>query len=180
MAVPLPEELRAFVENAQAVLPARAGLRLLRPDQLHVTLAFIGEGDEKKVSAAQAVVESLPIDMGGIGMIRRFLMLPSPEKTRVIALEVDDCQGVFGRLFTVVMEGLEAAQVMRREKRPFKPHITVARLKTPGLVQPRSESGEVKFAVKSVCLYRSELMREGARYTMRARKEFAWEEEAKA
>jgi RNA 2',3'-cyclic 3'-phosphodiesterase len=170
--VPLPLELLGFLEAAQAIVAPTPGLRLLRPDQLHVTLAFIGEVDQAKAAAAQAVVDSLPADMGGEGRITRFLMLPSAGKARVVSLEIDDGAGVFARLFEHVMGGLEAAGVMKREKRPFRPHLTVARLKDPAAVQPRSESGEARFAVESVCLYRSELKREGAVYTVITRASF--------
>jgi len=178
--VPLPAELLGFVQAAQAILAPTPGLRLLRPDQLHVTLAFIGGADEAKAAAAQAVVDSIPADMGGEGRITRFLMLPSAGKARVVSLEIDDGAGAFARLFEHVMGGLEAAGVMEREKRPFRPHLTVARLKNPAAVQPRSESGEAQFAVESVCLYRSELRREGAVYTVITRASFGTQDGAKA
>ncbi len=178
--VPLPVELLGFLEAAQAIVAPTPGLRLLRPDQLHVTLAFIGEVDQAKAAAAQAVVDSLPTDMGGEGRITRFLMLPSAGKARVVSLEIDDGAGVFARLFEHVMGGLEAAGVMRREKRPFRPHLTVARLKDPAAVQPRSESGGARFAVESVCLYRSELRREGAVYTVITRASFGAKDGGKA
>ncbi len=178
--VPLPEDLLGFAQSAQAMLTPVQGLRLLRPDQLHVTLAFIGEVDEVKAKAACKVVDSLPGDMGGEGRITRFLMLPSVAKARVVSLEIDDGEGVFAGLFAKVMGGLEAAGVMKREKRPFRPHLTVARLKHPGVVQPRFESGEARFAVESVCLYESELRREGAVYAVIARAKFETKDGAKA
>jgi RNA 2',3'-cyclic 3'-phosphodiesterase len=178
--VPLPVELLGFVEAAQSIVAPTPGLRLLRPDQLHVTLAFIGEVDQARAAAARAVVDSLPPDMGGEGRITRFLLLPSAGKARVVSLEIDDGAGVFNRLFEHVMGGLEAAGVMKREKRPFRPHLTVARLKDPAAVQPRSESGEARFAVESVCLYRSELKREGAVYTVITRASFGAKDGEKA
>ena len=78
----------------------------------------------------------------------------------------------FARLFETVMGGLEAAGVMTREKRPFRPHLTIARLRMPSPVQPRYESGRASYAIESVCLYRSELSREGARYSVVARAVF--------
>ena len=112
--VPLPERLLGFVQAAQAALEPAPGLRLLRPDQWHVTLAFIGEVDDAKAAAAQKVVDSLPPDLGGEGRIVRFLMLPSAAKARVVTLEIDDQEGVFTRLFAKLMDGLEGAGVMRR------------------------------------------------------------------
>ena len=169
VAVPLPTNLLRFVTAAQCLLPSIPGLRLMREDQLHITLAFIGEVGESKAAAAKQVVETVPADMGGEGVIERFLLLPSPGRTRVVALELSDAKGVFGALFERVMSGLEQAGVMQREKRPFRPHLTIARLRDAGPVQPRSECGQASHAVESVCLFDSELKREGAVYTVRAR-----------
>ena len=99
-------------------------------------------------------------------------MLPSPAKARVVALAIDDDHQSFGELYEVIMTSLETADVMEREKRPFRPHLTVARMKVPGRVRPRSEIDRVRYAVESVCLYKSELRREGATYTVLARRVF--------
>jgi 2'-5' RNA ligase len=171
VAVPLPEDLRGLVGRAQESLPPVPGLRLLRPEQWHVTLAFIGEVDAEKAAVARGVVEGLP-DMGGEAMVERFLLLPSPSRARVVTLELADEQGVLAALFETVMGRLEAGGVMRRERRPFRPHLTIARLRTPCAVRPRYESERARFAVQSVCLYQSELRREGAVYTVVGRRTF--------
>jgi 2'-5' RNA ligase len=170
--VPLPVELQDLVRRAQAALPDIRGLRLLKPEQWHVTLAFIGEVGPEKAAIARKVVDNVPMDMGGEAVISGFLMLPSPSRARVVTLEVIDEQLVFKALFEEVMGGLEAGGVMKREKRPFRPHLTIARLRTPGAVRPRYESERAPFAVQSVCLYQSELRREGAEYTVVCRRVF--------
>jgi len=172
VAVPLPADLRDAALRAQAALPTVHGLRLLKPDQWHVTLAFIGEVDAGKAAIARSVVESLPPDMGGEAFLEGLLMLPSPSRARVVALELADRQGVLEALFEAVMRGLESGGVIQREKRTFRPHLTVARLRTPGAVRPRYESEPARFAVESVCLFESELRREGAVYTVVCRRTF--------
>jgi hypothetical protein len=75
VAVPLPDELLSVVADAQAGLSHVSGLRLLGREQLHVTLAFIGEVDEEKARAARAVVAAVPTDLGGRGALSGFLFL---------------------------------------------------------------------------------------------------------
>jgi len=169
VAVPVPAGLLEFVRRAQGLLPRTPGLRLLGPAQLHVTLAFIGEVGARKADAARTVVETVPRDMGGGACVTGFLLLPSERRARVIALAIADEERVFGRLYEHVAAGLEAAGVMEREKRPFRPHLTVARLRNPTAVQPTVESGRAGFAVESVCLYESVLKREGAQYEVLTR-----------
>ncbi|MGI5939517.1 MAG: RNA 2',3'-cyclic phosphodiesterase [Thermoleophilia bacterium] len=171
VAVPLPEDLLPLVRDAQAALPALPGLRLSRADQLHVTLAFIGQVDETKAQAARAVVTGLSQSLvAGAGMITGFLFLPSATKARVVTLAVRDDEGAFATLFESVMNGLEGAGVMKREKRPFRPHLTIARLRIPGPVRPKLDCDEAPFSIESVCLYKSELKRDGAIYSVLAGK----------
>jgi RNA 2',3'-cyclic 3'-phosphodiesterase len=172
VAVPLPVALEDVVRRAQDALPPSPSIRLLRPEQWHVTLAFIGEVDAAKAESARMVVEELPSHMGGEATMEQFLMLPSAARARVVTLGLTDERGVFQTLFEAVMGGLEAGGVMQREKRPFRPHLTIARLRTPGAVRPRYESERVRFAIESVCLFKSELRREGAVYTVVSRKTF--------
>jgi 2'-5' RNA ligase len=166
VAVPLPDGLCDVVRQAQEALPRTHELRLLGPEQWHVTMAFIGEVGPEMARKAQSVVEGVPPGLGGSAVLGGFLMFPSASRARVVTLALRDEQGVFGRLFEAVMGGLEAEGVMQREKKLFRPHLTIARLGTPALVQPRYESEQSRFAVQSVCLYRSELRREGAVYTV--------------
>jgi len=166
VAVPVPEELFSFVHAAQALLPALDGLRLMREDQFHVTLAFIGEVGPDKAAAAREVVCSIPGCLGGAAELGGFVYFPTPTKARVVALGITDPHRIFVQLFERVTSGLEKAKVMKREKRPFRPHLTIARLKIPGAVKPKSDPGQQVFAVQSVCLYRSELCRDGAVYTV--------------
>jgi RNA 2',3'-cyclic 3'-phosphodiesterase len=170
VAVPLPTGLQDLVRRAQEALPPVRGLRLLGPEQWHVTLAFIGEVDALKAEGALRVVRELPAGLGGDATIEGFLMLPAASRARVVTLGLGDGQGVLGRLFESVMGGLEGAGVMLREKRPFRPHVTIARLRQPAVVRPRYESEWAAFAVQSVCLYQSELRREGAVYTVVCRR----------
>lgn len=171
--VPLPAILRDHVRVVQETLQAEGvrNLRLLAPEQLHVTLAFIGEVDPGRRETARLVVEQLPVEEGGEAELGGFLLLPSPRRARVVALEIEDGKRVLHRLYEAVVGGLEAAGVMRREARPFRPHLTIARLRQPAALQPRWECGRHAYPVESVRLYRSHLGPGGARYTVLAARE---------
>jgi RNA 2',3'-cyclic 3'-phosphodiesterase len=179
VAVPLPEGLLPRVRAAQAVVSGLPGLvqgavpvRLLRPDQLHVTLAFIGEVGPAAAATAGEVVAAIPRGSGGVAVVTDFLLLPDPRRARVVALAVDDPAGVMAGLYEIVMGRLTDAGVMRREARPFRPHLTIARLRTAAVVQPKVQCESTPYPVSSVCLYRSELSSGGARYTVVGSTEF--------
>jgi len=167
--VPLPAVLLDRVVGAQEALPPLPGSRLVRPAQLHITLAFIGAADPEAALAARVVVAGVPVDLGGRARLGSYLLLPNARRTRVVSLEVDDEEGTFARLFEHVMAGLERVGVMKREKRPFRPHLTIARLREPATIRPTTECDPVPYPVQSVCLYRSDLRPTGAEYTVLVR-----------
>lgn len=164
--VPLAEELLPTVEHAQETLQDIPGIKLMRAEQLHVTLAFIGEVGADKARAAAQVVQEIPPALGGVVPFSGIVALPSAARARVVAIELDDSARVMQRLFETVMSALESHGVMQREKRPFRAHLTIARLRAPVTVQPKYQCEHVAFEVSSVCLYRSQLLRSGAVYTV--------------
>jgi 2'-5' RNA ligase len=164
--VPLPEATLAVVRAAQEALPPVRGLRWVRPEQVHVTLAFLGDVGPGAREAARRVVASIPREAGGLTILDGYVLLPSARRPRVVALGVDDPGGVFAALFQLVMGELEKEEVLQREKRPFRAHVTIARLRVPIEIGLKSECGRAPFPVESVRLYRSELRREGALYAV--------------
>jgi 2'-5' RNA ligase len=164
--VPLPEALLPAVLDAQRDVAELAGVRLVTREQLHVTLAFLGEVAPEVSQAVADVVRGLGAVNGGQALLAGLLPLPSARRARVVALAITDSDGVFERLYSNIWTELERKGIGRREKRPFRPHLTLARLNPPASVQPRHEWRTVPFEIESVCLYRSELRRQGALYTV--------------
>lgn len=162
--VPLPEQLVGFVKDAQAALPSEAGIRLTRTDRLHVTVCFLGEVGSAQLAQATRILSELPCTMGGAVFLGGYVCLPAPARARVVALGVEDGEGVLMRLFERVASDLEREGLFRRETRPFRPHLTIARLREPRKLGLMADMPKVEFEVRSVCLYRSVLSREGARY----------------
>jgi 2'-5' RNA ligase len=93
------------------------------------------------------------------------LLLP-PRRARVLTVALADETGSLGALQAEVSEGLAAAGVYTPETRPFRPHVTVARIRS-GAPAPRaleSEPDPVAFRAGGVVLYRSRPGPRGARY----------------
>ncbi len=170
--VPLAEELLGFVDEAQAALPARSDIRLTRRDQLHVTLCFLGERDGEATERATRVLSEVPCTMGGVVSLGGFLCLPSAARARVVALAIQDDEGILAALFERVASGLESEVLFQREARPFRPHLTIARLRRSGKLGLSADMPGAGFEIRSVCLYESVMSREGARYEVLQAVEF--------
>jgi 2'-5' RNA ligase len=161
-------DLPAHARAALAAFRDRADPRIWRPvadEALHVTLVFLGHHPEGSSESVADVVRRCAGPAADLAL-GPALLLP-PRRARVLSAEVEDGSGALGLLQGRLAEALAAAGLYEVERRPFRPHATVARLRA-GERAPRSAAPEgpepVRFDGEAVTLYRSRLSRAGARY----------------
>jgi 2'-5' RNA ligase len=173
VAVGLPENnLKQIEEWIRRLRGLDIHARFPRIESIHLTLKFLGEIDEAKVtpisqaleSAAEGIVE-FDLSISGMGTF------PSPKNPRVVWLGISE-SGILKKLQRSVDHHL-AACGFTREKRPFRPHLTLARMKSKRNLESlqhflESEGNTAdagNFTVDSYHLYQSILHPSGARYT---------------
>jgi len=165
VAVDLPGEARRRLTDwARSARHGRPALRLLEAEQLHLTLSFLGPRApwEMRVIAAALVACSEPVGVLELGAP---LWLP-PRRPRALAVEVHDRSGGLARLQTEVLAAIGAAIDSPPERRPFRPHVTVARMRA-GMAPSERTLGPTPalgFSAERVTLYRSWLSPDGASY----------------
>ena len=93
------------------------------------------------------------------------LFLPAHGKRRVVALELEDPSGTLRTLQREVSAGLAAEGLYEPEKRPWLPHVTVARFRRPGHPFSLQNVNIRAFGVVRMVLYSSDLKRGGAVHT---------------
>src|SRR3954466_1405860 len=139
VALDLPGDARARLVEWQGDVFAPFGrtVRLVKPESLHVTLAFLGHHPEESIDAIR---ESA---LGGL----RGLVAPSltasgvrglpPRLPRLWALDLSDPGSRSVAVHEAVAAPLVEGGWYVREKRPFWPHVTLARVrareKPPGI-----------------------------------------------
>jgi 2'-5' RNA ligase len=173
-AVALPPDVRAgaaaHIEKLRGVMPdVRASWD--RAEKLHITIKFLGGIEAARVSTlslaasrAAACVQSFTLSIEGTGAF------PSQGPARVLWLGVTDASGGLARLQTS-LEDTAAEAGFPREKRPFHPHLTIARLRQPQgagrLAALHHERGfaSAPFQVTELIIIRSEPGPGGSRYT---------------
>lgn len=173
-AVELPGEVReaaaAHASRLRREFPdARASWP--RPEGLHITLKFVGEVEAQRVEAlsraAAAAVKGFPPFRLSIEESGTF---PPRGVARVLWLGVRDASGQLSRLQRRLEQECDAAG-FPAEPRAFKPHLTLARLRTPKDASALSEAhrratfGPHDFQVSELLVIRSELGPGGSRYT---------------
>ncbi len=173
VALDLPGEFVApLSEWARKALGDHPDLRVVRPESLHVTLAFLGYQYERDVERIAQVsfmedVPSFVLTAEAVGGVPR-------GRPRLLALQLADAEAALGRWQASLCDRLHEARLYEPEKRPFWPHVTLARAKrgkSPRRLEPPELPPELRtpFEAGAVTLYRSTLRPQGAVYDPLAR-----------
>ena len=157
-------------------------LRWVDPTGIHLTLAFLGElTDEQLVEAIYAAEEAAQKAIPFAYRLKGLGIFGSPHQPRVIWMGVEDLPSgkIQGSPLQQVHRVLSKELELRGfevEKRPFSPHLTLARLKQP--LSPEAQqrlqrllhskqagASSPIYQANNLCVMKSELSRAGAKYT---------------
>ncbi len=163
--------LENIIQQGRHLLPA---LHWVDPAGIHLTLAFLGElNDERLAQACEAATEAargsqpFAYRLSGLGTFG------PPRQPRVLWMGVSEPTGALHRVHQALAHALEQ-RGFASEKRPFSPHLTLARIKaplTPEQVQilqqllSRYQFESPIYHVVYLYVMKSELASTGARYT---------------
>ena len=177
-AIDLPSLLLRQVAAGMAELEKNVGrgrqLRWVAVENIHVTLKFLGEVEERQLdqfSACCAAVEWSPFELklGGCGCF------PSLARPRVFwqgfSAGIDEMRSLLARI-----EPCAAGIGVPREQRPYTPHLTLARVRRPKKPGEKLDFHRLRetadgllpvgasFLVGEFFLYQSQLTPKGAIY----------------
>lgn len=131
LALPLPAtaqaELRSLVHALRSTAP---GVKWVKPEQLHVTLRFLGDVENVQcnelIDAMDQETETAPFlfNLAGLGAF------PNRKEPRVLWTGVNEGREQMMALAARVEKVVRACG-MPPEDRPFAPHLTLGRVKEP-------------------------------------------------
>jgi 2'-5' RNA ligase len=169
VALELPGEARdGLVAWRGEALNGLDGLRLTASDHLHVTLCFLGWQPVGEIAAIAGECRLASAAAGWAGaelQLGPAVWLP-PRRPRVLAVDLLEPEGAIGRLQAQLASRLEPGGWYTPEKRAFRAHVTVARVRK-GARAPRRELAappRLRFPAAGLTLFRSHLSSGGARY----------------
>ncbi len=173
IALDLPEVIRGEIARWCERALRDPALRPVSTDSLHITLAFLGWTPEKEIPRLAEIVEASralapSVELGD--------PVPRPERgrPRLFALPAESPGTI--ALQAALRARLVEAHLYEPEKRPFWPHVTVARVrreergsKRPALLGerpgPLPKDLSQSFRGVRLTLYRSQIQPQGAHYT---------------
>lgn len=175
LAIEVSPEVRQRIGKIQERLGmSLKSIRWTRPEGIHLTLKFFGDIYERDLAAIGGAVEGraaaeAPVSLraGGLGAF------PNPDRARVLWIGLDGDLERLSRLQRD-LDGAFERLGYPREKRSFKPHLTLGRARGERIlgvqdVLRRGESHQAgSFEAGALILFRSELKPGGAVYTKMA------------
>jgi 2'-5' RNA ligase len=153
VAVELPENVRRDLEALQSELKKRGlgNLKWVSPEGIHLTLKFLGDVGRERLPDMAKVLDGLscgfyPFEIG----IKGLGAFPGMSRARVVWVGLTGELGRLQMLAEAVENGLSGLG-FEKEKRPFSPHLTLAR------VRPETTSQEHKTLADVLGTYRFNL-----------------------
>ena len=173
IAIDISKEARrrvaAHVERLRSSFPhLRVGWE--RPEKLHITLKFLGAVSEEQLAGIGGALRAAALQnseytarLAGTGVFPErgdprilWIGLEPPAATVKLAVTIDVVCAKLG---------------FEREKREFRPHLTIARLREPAASRELAEAHrrstfEVpEFQIKEIAIYESKLLPSGSIYS---------------
>lgn len=174
IAIPLPEGNQTQLKDAVGSLrELDLNARFPDPRSIHLTLKFLGNIDETYIEEVTGVLDECCLSVPPFSVQLRGLgAFPHSARPRVLWMGVESGEEL--RELQQELENRLVALGFEVEERPFRPHLTVGRVKGKrnfkALVQfLRSEKDDFEagsFQVNSVSLYQSVLKPTGAEYSV--------------
>jgi len=181
LAVELPSHTLSQIDRVQEDLRAcRADVRWVAVERIHLTLKFLGNIDEEHIEGISSAMadaaarrETFMLSVRGLGTF------PSIRNPRIIWLGLDGWEENLLPLQNDLESRLEALGFQREEK-PYRPHLTLGRVKSlkgrEDLVDLMERDRDIdlgSFPVGRITLFRSDLRPSGPVYTPLAVRELA-------
>lgn len=182
IAIEIPNSIKTTLTAMQHDLQrAAADVSWTKPENFHLTLRFLGEVEERRIEEVKDVCDK------AAAAFRPFMLrlnnagvFPNFRQPRVLwaglAGEIEVAQKLQAHL-----EKSLVSLGFAPEDKPFKPHLTVGRVKSPKNARQVAALTEIhslpelSFEVREIVLMKSELHSTGARYTTLAKSELQLE-----
>ncbi|HZS46694.1 MAG TPA: RNA 2',3'-cyclic phosphodiesterase [Blastocatellia bacterium] len=172
IAIEIPSSIKKNLADVQSHLKtAGADVSWTKPDNLHLTLKFLGEISDSQITIVRSAVNKIcekvsafELEIGDIGVF------PNPRRPRIIWAGVSgDLNAVLAIQSTIDSELVSSG--FATDAHPFNPHLTLGRIKTPKRTRELLALADVfeipknNFRVDRIIVMRSQLNPTGSIYT---------------
>ena len=165
-----PQVLRNISNVQRALITTGADLKIVEPQNIHVTLKFLGDISLTHVDSIHNIMKSIPIKTFDIEL-RGLGVFPSFSKINIVWIGVTRGRDELAKVAESLEGGLKALG-FPKEERDFNCHLTIMRLKSSrnkeALVSEVEKFSDFEFGVvkaNSLRLKKSVLTSQGPTYS---------------
>lgn len=166
-AIDLPKETKDILQHLLKQLQSKhkhEQIRWSKPENLHITLQFL---KQVKIEDIPTMVNQVREQLTGFKHfnleIGSFELFPHPEHPRVLSLAVEP-HDILVDLSMRIGKGVLASGY-EIETRPFRGHLTLAKINKPLSLEDISSVQLNPFSVSEITLFQSEPSHQGSKYT---------------
>jgi len=173
IAIDLPETVRLFLAEVQKALKSYGlSIKWIRPQNIHLTLKFLGDTDTALTAKIAAAMTSAAMSCPGVSLAAKNIgVFPDLKRPRVIWAGVNGQIEVLENLHRALDDHL-ADLGFPRDRRTFNAHLTLGRVKgkivsdrMKAAIDGSKEFESKPFEADRIVLFKSELRPAGAVYT---------------
>jgi 2'-5' RNA ligase len=174
IAVPVNSELkRALAQPLADLQRVDAPVKWVLPEQMHLTVKFLGEVDWLQVGAIGKAMQDACAEIAAADLVVRGIQAFPPDRSpRVVAAGLYEGSEHLVELHRILDERLDLDVGLPPEGRRFKPHLTLGRVKSRQGTEKLWKRAEAyaetvfgKLPLDQLILMQSELLPRNARYT---------------
>jgi len=117
----------SFINNVKQI---NADIKLVEPENIHLTLAFLGEIEDSKLSTIEDSMNLVKFSKFNI-VLRGTGAFPSISRPRVIWIGIEKGFNYIKNIRAQLVDNLKINGIKPENDKEFVPHITVGRVKGP-------------------------------------------------
>ncbi|MBN1870704.1 MAG: RNA 2',3'-cyclic phosphodiesterase [Candidatus Omnitrophica bacterium] len=182
IAIPLNTEIQQAISRVQERLKKHdCSIKWVKPENIHLTLKFLGDVELEKIDTIKQKLESL---FKGIGPVKLEMTqldaFPSINHPKILWIGLKDDEQKISRQVSVLEDELGKLG-FKKEERPFSPHVTIGRIRSPRNIQALSEAmseysfpAGLKQVIDCIILYKSTLTSQGPIYESLHETKLSW------
>lgn len=174
LAFKLPPDIKREVQLIlEDVRRSDLNAKWVKVDNIHLTVVFMGDIREEDVPAIREEIKGASLGSGPFNIsLKGMGVFPNARRPRVLWLGLDGEIERISSLRDRLQEQLQPFGI-KKEKRPFRPHLTLGRFRKPGrggsrlgdiISQYKDLEGPI-CPLEELILFKSELRSQGAIYT---------------
>ncbi len=144
VAIEIPPGVRAAIADfIREFMPIAPQAKWVRRENMHITLKFLGQVDPGRLAAVQSALAAIRSDTPVTLDFHRLGFFPNEKRPRVFWIGTEASANL--KILAAEIDQSLHKLGFPLEDRPFTPHITLARINTPGISPRLASAAPAKF-----------------------------------